>query len=102
MLIRAIFWFSLVVMLVPIKVDRPYSASHPSYSLQVTTLAKSFIGDVSGFCHRNPNSCASSRNMVSSLSIHMRHQMYQWVKVLGTGEKAYPVDNVLTGSIKST
>lgn len=99
MLIRAIFWFSLVVMLVPVNVDQRYPGSQSFAGYQAIMLAKSVIGDVSGFCSRNPGSCESTKNIMDGFSARVRAHAFQISNMIRSKNTPYPTDTVITGSI---
>ena len=99
MIIRAIFWFSLVVMLVPVNVDQRHPGSQSFAGYQTIMLAKSVIGDVSGFCSRNPGSCESTKNIVDSFSARVRAHATQIANMIKSKISPYSTDDVITGSI---
>ena len=55
-LLRAAFWLSLVVLLLP--ADVPSQATHEQISAADTVgAAQTLVTDMSGFCGRNPDAC---------------------------------------------
>ncbi len=101
MIIRTIFWLSLVIMLVPVKVDPRHPETSTYTSLQAILVAKSFVGDISGFCARNPESCATTRKIISEFSARARAHARQLAQALKSEDRPIPTDNILTGSIRS-
>jgi hypothetical protein len=57
-LIRAAFWLSLVVMLIPADPDSGQEAPRVS-AMQAFFAAKATVADMSGFCDRNPDVCST-------------------------------------------
>ena len=57
-LIRAAFWLSLVVMLIPADPDSGQEAPRVS-AMQAFFAAKATVADMSGFCERNPDVCTT-------------------------------------------
>lgn len=57
-LLRAAFWLTLAVMLIP--ADPKTGTEAPSVSaLEAFGAARATISDISGFCERNPNVCVT-------------------------------------------
>jgi hypothetical protein len=57
-LIRAAFWLSLVVMLIPADPDSGQEAPRVS-AMQAIFAARATVADMSGFCNRNPDVCST-------------------------------------------
>lgn len=57
-LIRAAFWLSLVIMLIPADPDSGQEAPRVS-AMQAFFAAKATVADMSGFCDRNPDVCTT-------------------------------------------
>ena len=63
MLLRAIFWISLIVMFLPVQNDNPEFEDEKISDGQTIVLFQSFASDLSGFCDRNPISCGTARQL---------------------------------------
>ena len=60
LLIRAIFWFSLVVLLLPIDTNAPSDAQAEIADVSAVEAfgaARATMADLSSFCERNPEAC---------------------------------------------
>jgi len=57
MIFRTVFWFSLVVMLMPVKNDLLNARDEGVTGKQALVFVQSLAGDITGFCTRNPDSC---------------------------------------------
>lgn len=55
-LLRATFWISLVLLLVPMDTGASSSSQHVS-PLQALSVAQAAVEDAKGFCERNPAAC---------------------------------------------
>ncbi len=69
MLIRTIFWFSLVVMLIPVNPADLDADQRPVSTLETVGLAQSLYRDASGFCARNPQSCETGQELLSQFAV---------------------------------
>jgi hypothetical protein len=61
MLLRAAFWLSVVVVLLPGDKDTGDKAPRVSV-FQALSAAQSTVSDLSQFCNRNPEACATGGN----------------------------------------
>lgn len=101
MIIRAVFWFSLVVMLVPVKNDRLNLHSQNVNSLQTLSLIQSVASDLANFCTRNPGSCVAVSALAKNYSNRVQAHAAQLSDVLGVGDAAQAKDKLVTGSVRA-
>lgn len=70
-LIRAAFWLTVVVFLLP--ADRDTGVAPRVGALQALAAVQATASDVSGFCDRNPDVCATGSAAVEILSEKLRY-----------------------------
>ena len=98
MLIRAIFWFSLVVMLLPVESDQINSQVNDVSGGQTIMLFQSIASDVSGFCVRNPGSCHTARGLASQYGARVQAHAENLGEYLASNQE--PSDPLTTGNVK--
>ena len=100
MLLRAIFWFSLVVMLLPVGSDSIESKGQDISGGQTLVLFQSIANDLSGFCVRNPSSCKTAQG----LAVHYGQRVKAHAENLGEylASESVNADKMITGSVQST
>ena len=71
-ILRAAFWLSLVVLLLP--ADPRTDAPPPSVgAFEALGAAQATIGDLTSFCDRNPDVCATGSNAFQVFAQKVRH-----------------------------
>lgn len=99
MLIRAIFWFSLVVMLLPVRNDHINSELNNVSGGQTLVLFQSIASDLSGFCSRNPSSCQTARGLARQYGARVQaHAEHLGEYLANTQENSDPLT---TGTVRS-
>jgi len=99
MLIRAIFWFSLAVMFLPVESDQINSQAENVSGGQTIMLFQSIASDVSGFCDRNPGSCQTARGLASQYSARVQAHAGNLGEYLSSDQE--PSDPLTTGNVKA-
>lgn len=64
-LIKAAFWISLVLLLVPMPDNG--SAQRQVSAIEAFGAAQAAIGDMKGFCERNPAACATGQAALTTI-----------------------------------
>jgi hypothetical protein len=68
-LIRTCFWFSLVLLFLPIA---PQEGAETVSPLEALVAARDAIGDVSGMCDREPQVCETGRAALQTIGVRAR------------------------------
>ncbi len=100
MLIRAVFWFSLVVMLLPVKSNQTNSELYNVNGGQTLMLFQSIASDLSGFCSRNPGSCQTARGLARQYGARVQAHAEHLGEYLATAEENG--DPLTTGTVQSS
>lgn len=62
-ILRAAFWLSLVVLLLPADESADGQVAQVSTG-EAITVAQTFVSDVTGFCARNPQACETGQSVL--------------------------------------
>ncbi|HHZ07171.1 MAG TPA: DUF5330 domain-containing protein [Rhizobiales bacterium] len=71
-LIRMVFWFSLVLLVLPLDAGRAPGSPPPVGPLQAISAAREAIGDVAGLCERKPDVCMTGRAAFETIGSRAR------------------------------
>ena len=72
-LLRAAFWLSLVILLIPADpADKPAASGRTVSTMEAVGAAQSTLDDVKGFCGRNPSACDVGRMALDTFSAKAR------------------------------
>ncbi|RUZ16589.1 hypothetical protein EN949_31190, partial [Mesorhizobium sp. M7A.F.Ca.US.007.01.2.1] len=67
-LIRMAFWFSLVLLALPLSVG-PDEAGHESVGpIQALFAAREAVGDIAGICERKPDVCETGKSAMHTIT----------------------------------
>jgi len=69
-LIRSAFWFSLVLLALPL--DTGESGQPSIGALQALSAARAAIGDVSAICERKPDVCETGKSAMHTVGLRAR------------------------------
>ena len=98
-LIRMVFWFSLVLLLLPFG---PEEESGSVSALQALLAARGAMSDVSGMCERRPEVCATGRDAIETIGVRAREGARIAIGMLGGEDGGNGVENdpaAATGSV---
>ena len=74
-LVRAIFWLSIVVALIPVNPADLQEGQRPVSTMETLGAAQTLISDMSGFCDRNPQACGTADELFSQFGAKARTGM---------------------------
>ena len=96
-LIRAAFWLSVVVFLLP--ADPQSGSPSPGVgALQAIDAVQATASDVSGFCGRNPDVCATASAAGEIFSEKLRYGVRLLQNAFGSHDEAAPSSDTLTSA----
>ena len=113
-LIRAAFWLTLVVALIPVNQNDLPDGQRSISTLETVSLAQSVFEDLSSFCSRNSQACETGSILVSQMGMKAREGAklaYTWlddnygnkanIATNSPNEVSSPIDPVSTSSISA-
>jgi hypothetical protein len=102
-LIRTAFWLSLVVALIPVNPADLRPDQRPVSTLETISIARTVMADAAGFCDRNPEACATGRELISQFGVKARNGWAFANRLFGVDETDVDAqqakDRTKTGSI---
>jgi hypothetical protein len=93
-LIRAAFWFSLVLLFLPIWPGSPETDDQPVGAIRALSAAQEAVGDLAGICERKPDVCETGRKAVHTITVRAKEGARVALELLDEGESAAAADNV--------
>ncbi len=99
-LIRAAFWLSLVLLVIPFGVSQG-SGSNSVGPVQALSAAREAVGDIAGMCERKPDVCETGRSAFHTIGVRAREGAklaYQYLDEK-LGEEPAGDAGMATGSI---
>ncbi|PZO81657.1 MAG: hypothetical protein DI629_03725 [Mesorhizobium amorphae] len=97
-LLRLAFWFSLVLLALPLGSAPDGTATVGP--LQAISAAREAVGDLAGICERKPDVCQTGRDAVSTISVRAQEGSRIALKLLDSENAARDIDeNALTGTV---
>ena len=96
-LIRATFWFSLVLLLLPFGGD---GSSDDLGPLQALLAAREAVQDISGICERKPDVCKAGKSALHTIGVKAKASARFAYDMLGEDEgKAVPQPDSVEAAI---
>lgn len=68
-LIRTAFWFSLVLLFLPIWPGQESTDAQPVGAIRAISAAQQAVSDISGICERKPDVCQTGREAAHTISV---------------------------------
>ncbi len=87
-LIRAAFWFSLVLLFLPIWPSAPETDDQPVGAIRALSAAQEAVGDLAGICERKPDVCETGRKAVHTITVRAKESARVALELLDDGESA--------------
>lgn len=100
-IIRAIFWFSLVMLFIPIGDEGGDSQPAGISGEQTLAAVQSAASDLAGFCERNRATCETAGALLVQYGQKVRTGAGELVAKLDETLAATPTDALHTGSVST-
>lgn len=71
-LVRMAFWFSLVLLVLPLDTGESTSDAPTVGAIQAFLAAREAIGDVTGICERKPEVCEVGKSAIHTVGVRAR------------------------------
>ncbi|MBX3575878.1 MAG: DUF5330 domain-containing protein [Rhizobiaceae bacterium] len=98
-LIRTAFWFSLVLLFLPLGSTDTQQVG----PVQAFVAARAAIADISGFCERQPDACATGSAAIHTIGTRAQESVRIAGELLADGEApvaaALDAEPIYTGSV---
>lgn len=93
-LIRAAFWFSLVLLFLPIWPSAPETDDQPVGAIRALSAAQEAVGDLAGICERKPDVCEVGKAAMQTIGARARETARIAYGMLEENGKPAPSDEV--------
>lgn len=97
-LLRMAFWFSLVLLALPLDTGLPEDGKPAVSPLQAVAAAKEAIGDVAGLCERKPHVCETGRSAAQTVAARAGEASRIALDLLDDAEET-PDPALVTGTV---
>ena len=106
-LIRMAFWFSLVLLALPLSVGSDEEGHESVGPIQALFAAREAVGDIAGICERKPDVCETGKSAMHTISVRARETAKIAAAMLddqqaSDQQAAGPDITVATGSVAET
>jgi hypothetical protein len=95
-LIRMAFWFSLVLLALPLGTSGDENSVGP---VQALMAARDAVGDLAGICERKPDVCETGKSAMHTITIRAGEAARIAAGLLDDGKTAAPDTTTVTGSV---
>lgn len=100
-LIRAAFWFSLVLLALPFGVGTG-DGEEAVGPLQALSAAREAVGDIAGMCERRPDVCETGKSALHTIGVRARETAKLAAAMLEENDAGQPDTQTTTGSVPNT
>jgi hypothetical protein len=97
-LLRAAFWFSLVLLALPLNVGPDEAGRQSVGPIQALFAAREAVGDIAGICERKPGVCETGRSAMHTITARAKETAKIAAAMLDD-KTAEPDTSVSTGSV---
>ena len=98
-LIRMAFWFSLVLLALPLTVGPDEAGRESVGPLQALFAAREAVGDIAGICERKPDVCETGKSAMHTITARAKETAKIAAAMLDEKTAAAPDTSVSTGSV---
>ncbi|TJW12632.1 MAG: hypothetical protein E5W82_16040 [Mesorhizobium sp.] len=98
-LIRAAFWFSLVLLALPLNVGSDEAGHQSVGPIQALFAAREAVGDIAGICERKPDVCETGKSAMHTITARAKETAKIAAAMLDDKTAAEPDVSVSTGSV---
>lgn len=85
-LIRMAFWFSLVLLFLPIWPQGGTDDTQPVGAISALSAAQQAVGDLAGICERKPEVCETGKKAIHTITVRARESARIAAEMLDDGE----------------
>jgi hypothetical protein len=101
-LIRMAFWFSLVLLALPLGVGPGEDGQQSVGPLQALFAAREAVGDIAGLCERKPDVCETGKSAMYTITVRAKETAKIAAAMIDDkSEQAGAVETKVTDTIKT-
>jgi hypothetical protein len=97
-LIRAAFWFSLVLLALPFGAGSDTSGEPGVGPIQAFVAAREAVGDIAGICERKPDVCVTGKEAIHTIAVRAKATVRMASDMMDDGAET-PDQATVTGSV---
>ncbi|RWM18050.1 MAG: hypothetical protein EOR72_05725 [Mesorhizobium sp.] len=104
-LIRMAFWFSLVLLALPLGVGPGENGQQSVGPIQALFAAREAVGDIAGLCERKPDVCETGKSAMYTISVRAKETAKIAAAMIDdqqSGQAGMPETKVADGSVTTT
>lgn len=98
-LIRMAFWFSLVLLALPLSVGSDEPGQESVGPIQALFAAREAVGDIAGICERKPDVCETGKSAMHTITARAKETAKIAAAMLDDKSAAGPDTSTMTGSV---
>ncbi|MGX5804554.1 DUF5330 domain-containing protein [Bradyrhizobium sp. Arg314] len=104
-LIRMAFWFSLVLLALPLGVGPGEDGQQSVGPIQALFAAREAVGDIAGLCERKPDVCETGKSAMYTITVRAKETAKIAAAMIDdqqSGQAGAPETKVADGSVTTT
>ncbi|WP_027164829.1 DUF5330 domain-containing protein [Mesorhizobium sp. WSM3224] len=104
-LIRMAFWFSLVLLALPLGVGPGEDGQQSVGPIQALFAAREAVGDIAGLCERKPDVCETGKSAMYTITVRAKETAKIAAAMIDdqqSGQASAPETKVADGSVTTT
>ncbi len=104
-LIRMAFWFSLVLLALPLGVGPGEDGQQSVGPIQALFAAREAVGDIAGLCERKPDVCETGKSAMYTITVRAKETAKIAAAMIDdqqSGQAGAPDTKVADGSVTTT
>ena len=101
-LIRMAFWFSLVLLALPLSVGPDENGREAVGPIQALFAAREAVGDIAGICERKPDVCETGKSAMHTISVRAKETARIAAAMIDDQQTAAPEAKVAGTSADTT
>ncbi|RWN42743.1 MAG: hypothetical protein EOS03_27685 [Mesorhizobium sp.] len=98
-LIRMAFWFSLVLLALPLAVGPDEAGRESVGPIQALFAAREAVGDIAGICERKPDVCETGKSAMHTITARAKETAKIAAAMMDDKSAAGPDTSTMTGSL---
>ena len=101
-LIRMAFWFSLVLLALPLSVGPDEDGRESVGPIQALFAAREAVGDIAGICERKPDVCETGKSAMHTITVRAKETARIAAEMLDDQQAAAPETKIAQTSAETT